>query len=183
MYVILMNQQDSKVVDRPRLKQETLTIAEGVVNFTIPIDWNAADRGDWVYITKLDDVGSFNYVNFSVSDRPVTYADINWSQLDVYLTSTDFFTKQFIQTIKHPKSDVQVKEISNTYFTIFAEKELLPAGAQSQKDQPGGTTYYLKPKIANPTWNIIVRKQALGDAAFEADALAIMKSFSFSPRP
>lgn len=185
IFLIQKQQPNEENVNARRIKQENLTLAEGVVTFTVPIDWNAAINGDSVFISKFEEIGNHGLTYFSVSSpsSPITYADINWTQLDVYVSSVDLFTDTFVQRMTHPTSGVKVTEIPNANFAIYAEKELLPAGQLPQKGEAGGTTYYLKPKISNPTWNIIVRKQALGDAAFEADADAIMKSFSFRPQP
>jgi hypothetical protein len=179
-------QKTSSIATAPINKQETFSVSNGNVSFTIPIAWNAAVNGDSVYISKLDDIGSLKLAYYSVSppDRPITLYGINWSQLDVYISTENFITEKLVSSMSSlPSSSAQVTEIPNQYFTIYAEKDLLPAGVQPSFDQPGGTYYYLKPKISNPTWNVVVVKRMLGDATFEADSEAIIKSFTFTPGP
>jgi hypothetical protein len=184
VYLSRGREENAPAVKTPTHKSESIVLAEGRVSFTVPIDWNAAVNGDSVYIAKSEDVGNLHLVYFSVSpaNRPITYGDLNWEQMDFYVSSVDFFTDAFVRSMANPPSGLQVTEIANDSFRIYAQREVLPAGVQPSKDGTGGTTYFLKPKIGNLTWNIVVRKQAIGDSTFEANAEAILKSISFSSK-
>ncbi len=160
------------------IKTEKFSVFNGQVTFTLPSNWNAYNKGDSVEISSIEDAGnsSLSFFSASAAGTPVTFGDINWTQLDFFLSNQDLFTEQFIRTMSQPSSQTKVTEISNQYFTIYAQQELLPSGQTPTKDQSGGTIYYLRPKISDPKWNVIINKQALGDSEFESQVNQIIKS-------
>ncbi|MFH1236109.1 MAG: hypothetical protein V1685_04200 [Parcubacteria group bacterium] len=149
------------------------------LTFSVPSAWNAYYNGDPVLITNLDDLqGSIATVaSVSIPESPVTFTDINWTQVDFKLTDGDLLNGAFIDG-QRKISGQTVEAIDLDHFSGYVINDIVESGLPNKGDT-GGSTYYLRPKVSSPTWNVIVAQQGGGDESFEAQVKDILDSLSF----
>lgn len=169
--------EDSQEITEQELKEVIITSdTDSVVFFNVPEDWNAFYYGDSQLVTDLNNIGGRLSIisSVSVADRPVTHSDINWSQVDFYLTDGDLIDEAFINKEKL-KEGQTIKAYQGAQFEGYIITDLLENGEPNKFDT-GGSTYFLRPLIDKPTWNLIVNKQTLGFDEFEQEVRNLIDS-------
>ncbi len=147
------NVQQTKQVRIPNIYSRVIT-------FEIPSDWNVAYNGDPVFVTDLNDLGDRQSIVTSVSPReyPVTYTDLNWEQINFYLTDGNLIDDSFIASQRESIGET-VENYQSEVFTGIVSTDQMETDTASKADT-GGSTYYLKPLIESPDWNLIIVKLA-----------------------
>jgi len=151
-----------------------------VIEFEIPSDWNVAYNGDPVLVTDLNDTGGRQSIiaSVSVADKPVTYTDINWEQVDFILTDGDLITESFIES-EQDKSEQTLEPISLGQFTCFV-LDTFDVSMPVSKGNSDGVVYYLKPNVNSPEWDLIIVVQSKGDDQFELGIQMILNSLTIN---
>lgn len=175
-----LKRQDTTVTLQTPYKAQSFPIENGFVRFEVPQDWNAYAKGDSVNVDNLDEISSTMNAVFSISapNTPVTYNDINWTQLDFYIANSNLLDDQTVSKLKKPTSGLRIESWTNTNFEVFSRTELLPEGTQPSKDQPGGTIFYVKPKVGK-SWNLFINQQSIGDEKFALGVKRIIDTLTF----
>jgi hypothetical protein len=152
----------------------------GQITFKMPQNWNSYFNGDPELLPNMQPIFDRRNIIESVSssDRSVTLSDINWQQLDFYITDGDYIGSDYSLAIKNTESET-MQAVQNDYFEGYSSTSILQPGETPSKANTGGTTYYLRPMIAEPKWNLIINKQALGDNGFETEVDAIINTLQF----
>jgi len=151
---------------------------DGFITFKIPQDWNDYYNGDPYLITDLGDFQGTRSITESVSsgDRPVSLSDINWQQVDFRLTEGDLINYSFINALEKD-TEFKATQIDLEYFSGYSAATIIQDEPLS-KANTGSVTYYLRPKIDSPKWNLIITKQSLGDESFESAVKGILETLS-----
>lgn len=156
-------------------------LINGVIDLNVPIGWNTYTNGDSQPLDIKDIVLDVRTAVTSVAseDRPVTVTDLNWQQLDFYLTDGDLIGLNFVSAITNTANE-KMENVKTKDFEGYSITTTLPAGELPSKANTGGTTYYLRLRSAQPTWNLIINKQALGDDNFETEVPKIIGSLRYT---
>ena len=138
------------------------------VSFQVPYGWNAFYNGDPATVDDYENLWGKEITigSVSVPDRPISYSDMNWYQVDFAITESNVITEEFVK--KQKESDewqsfepVEVNGYSG-YVGIFPLDN-----DQVSKAGTGGKIYFLTVENQWGTANLIIKKQALGSDEFE----------------
>lgn len=163
-------------------KSVPITIIVGQrIDLTVPIGWNIYENADPVLLNtqNIELPTTLAYFSASSQNYPILLTDLNWQQLDFYITDGDYIGSKYNFAIKNSETET-MQSFQNDYFEGYSSTSILQPGETPSKANTGGTTYYLRPKISDPKWNVIINKQALGDSEFESQVNQIMESLKFT---
>ncbi|MFA5051997.1 MAG: hypothetical protein WC544_02970 [Patescibacteria group bacterium] len=161
----------------PEVKPVVLaSFIDDVIFFDVPISWNVYENGDVTLVNSLSEIGGPQKAAMSVSvgAYPITYSDMNWNQVDIYLTDGDLIGESAPKETDGEKINI----INLDNFTGYTVSTFDPHEPES-KGNPDGLAYYLCPKTANPTWNIILIKQSSGDEDLNNGLNVLLNSLRF----
>ncbi len=150
------------------------------VVMTVPSSYNVYYDGNPEVITNSSQPLTFSGVSMSISsaDRPVTLSDMNWQQLDFYLTDSNIYSKEYFNN-QETIPGQSVEQIVINEFSGYKITDLIQSDNPSKADT-GGVRYYLTTSTDGHEWNLIINKQSIGDTDFENKAMSIINSISLS---
>ncbi len=139
-------------------------------NAEVPSNWSIYINGE----NSFDSLG--DRPTYAVGQDSVAFGDTNWNQVDFYFVQNDIID-DLIKKAKAEDSDSQ-RWTKETIDGVTADVYTMPLdNGQVTKGGSGGKLYYIRLPYtsAGSAKTLFIRKQALGDEAFEAGVSHLIK--------